>query len=143
MELSQITEILMPILQAIGVFVGGYILKKAPEFTKKHMDNLQAKTNNEYWRRFLQVCETIVLAVEQSVIEPYKKAAADKEITKEEWEEIYKIARETAGKEIVKAIESILPDELKDIARELLPSLIESSVAKVKLSKGGVSINPL
>ena len=142
MDWTQIQAVILPILEALGVVIAGYIIKKAPEFTKKQFDHLEAKSQNEYWKRFLSACETIVLAVEQTTIEGFKKANADKEVTKEEWEAIYKQARKTAEAEIIKAIEAILPESLKPIARDMLPSLIESSVAKVKLTRSGLTVNP-
>jgi len=142
MDWTQIQSVLLPILEALGVVIAGYILKKAPEFTEKQFNHLESKSQNEYWKRFLSACETIVLGIEQSMIKEFKKANADREVSKAEWTAIYSAARNTAQEEIIKAIESILPESLKPIAREMLPSLIEASVAKVKLSRDGLTINP-
>lgn len=143
MDWSSMNDIVMMVLKIVLTLASGYALKKAPEFTKKQFDSLEAKSNNETWLRFLSTCEYIILSVEQTALKSFKKANEDKVVTKDEWTEIYAQCRREAEEKIIEAIETMLPESMKGMAKKVLPSILEGTVAKVKMGRGGgVAVNP-
>ena len=135
------SEIISNTLQAAVAVVLPVLITWIGKLVPMVFEWLQSKTNNEHLKQFAMVVEQITLAVNQTVIDGTKKAAADGKITEDEYKQILSDARKKAEDEAREHLRK-LPSAIQELIGDKVGDWVEAAIAKIKFQGGAVHVNP-
>jgi len=124
-----LSEILKVVIAALVPVVGMVMIY----ITKKLLEYLDSKTNNELLKTIEHECGEIVLAVEAEIVSKAKDAASDGKITNAELEEVYSRAKNKALELLSMRLKNY-PNGIAKIVSEKASEFIEAQILKQKAS---------
>jgi len=132
-----LNEVLKALIAAFIPVIGTVMIY----LTKKLLEYLDSKTNNELLKTIECEGGEIVLAVESEIVSKGKEAAADGQITQAELEEIYARAKNKAL-ELLNLRLRNYPTGIANIVSKKASEFIEAQLMKQKASGAIQSPNP-
>lgn len=142
MENFILSDVLSYVFQGLTIAVVAVLLKNSGPLISLLFDYLRGLTTNNALLTVIAVAEQIVLHLNQSMVEPAKKAFADGKITEEEAKTVFKEAKKVAVEKVTSAIKDV-PSFVQPFIESKVEDVIESAVAKFHKDKDSFKkVNP-
>ena len=142
METIVIQDVLNYVLQGLLISVAVVLLKNSGSLISLLFDYLRGLTTNNALLTVIAVAEQAVLHLNQSMVDPAKKALADGKITEEEAKDVFKEAKKVAVEKVNSAIKDV-PNFIQPFIESKAEDILESAVAKFHKDKDSFKkVNP-